>query len=66
MVLSGGCFQNKYLLEGVVKRLSEEGFTPVWHRHIPTNDGGISVGQAAFAARHFEQADSSHVLSSPR
>jgi len=45
IVLSGGCFQNALLLEQSVNRLQEEGFTPYWHRRIPTNDGGISVGQ---------------------
>ncbi len=45
VVLSGGCFQNKYLTESVIKRLSEEGFRPYWHQRVPTNDGGISLGQ---------------------
>ncbi len=45
VLLSGGCFQNKILLEGAVFQLRENGFTPYWHQRIPTNDGGISVGQ---------------------
>ncbi len=45
VLLSGGCFQNTILLEGVVLQLRENGFTPYWHQRIPTNDGGISVGQ---------------------
>lgn len=45
VVLSGGCFQNKYLLEEVVARLEEEGFRPYWHQRIPPNDGGIALGQ---------------------
>ncbi len=49
VVLSGGCFQNRYLLERTVARLSEEGFQPYWPQRIPPNDGGISVGQAAAA-----------------
>ncbi len=45
VVLSGGCFQNMILLEGAVKELRKNGFIPYWHQRIPTNDGGISVGQ---------------------
>lgn len=48
IVLTGGCFQNLLLLENSIRRLSEEGFTPYWHQRIPTNDGGISVGQLYF------------------
>ncbi|MCK5579677.1 MAG: carbamoyltransferase HypF [Candidatus Omnitrophica bacterium] len=46
VVLSGGCFQNKYLTERAVARLREEGFIPYWHQLFPPNDGGISLGQA--------------------
>lgn len=49
IVLSGGCFQNRYLTERTIKRLAMEGFRPYWHQRIPPNDGGISVGQL-FAA----------------
>jgi len=51
VVLSGGCFQNKYLTEQTVRRLEEEGFRPYWHQRIPPNDGGIAVGQIAAASR---------------
>jgi hydrogenase maturation protein HypF len=51
VVLSGGCFQNKYLLERSVKRLEKAGFRPYWHQRIPTNDGGISLGQIMAAIR---------------
>jgi hydrogenase maturation protein HypF len=50
VVLSGGCFQNKYLTERTIRRLEEEGFTPYWHQRVPPNDGGISLGQL-FAAQ---------------
>lgn len=50
VVLSGGCFQNKFLLETSVLRLREAGFEPYWHRRIPPNDGGISLGQVAVAS----------------
>ena len=50
VALSGGCFQNRHLLEWSVERLRGEGFEPFWHRRVPPNDGGISVGQAVWAA----------------
>ena len=51
VVLSGGCFQNKYLTERTITRLLEEGFQPYWHKHVPPNDGGISLGQIVAAGR---------------
>jgi hydrogenase maturation protein HypF len=50
VVLSGGCFQNARLTEVTVAALRAGGFDPIWHRHIPPNDGGIALGQAAWAA----------------
>lgn len=51
IVLSGGCFQNKYLTERAVGRLREEGFKPYWHQRVPPNDGGIALGQVMAAVR---------------
>jgi hydrogenase maturation protein HypF len=51
VALSGGCFQNRYLTERMVTRLRAEKFQPYWHQRVPTNDGGIALGQI-FAARH--------------
>ena len=51
IALTGGCFQNKYLQEAAVKRLTKAGFHPFWHRRVPPNDGGIAVGQLIAAAR---------------
>ncbi len=51
VVLTGGCFQNRYLTERTVRRLQEEGFRPYWHQRVPPNDGGISLGQVVAAAR---------------
>jgi hydrogenase maturation protein HypF len=45
VVLTGGCFQNKYLTERTIRRLNEEGFRPYWHQRVPPNDGGIALGQ---------------------
>jgi hydrogenase maturation protein HypF len=51
VVLSGGCFQNRYLTERAVARLQSEGFRPYWHQRIPPNDGGIALGQVVGALR---------------
>jgi hydrogenase maturation protein HypF len=51
IVLTGGCFQNRYLLERSVLLLSQAGFRPYWHQRVPTNDGGIALGQVVAAAR---------------
>ncbi len=50
VVLSGGCFQNKWLLENTVNALREQGFNPYWQTMVPANDGGISLGQMYAAA----------------
>lgn len=54
IVLTGGCFQNKWLLEKAVDRLRKEGFNPYWQSMVPVNDGGISLGQMYVAARRLE------------
>jgi hydrogenase maturation protein HypF len=51
VVLTGGCFQNRYLTERTVRRLREAGFQPCWHQRVPPNDGGIALGQLAALAR---------------
>jgi len=58
VVLSGGCFQNRYLTERSVERLQEEGFRPYWHQRVPPNDGGISLGQVVAALRQTQPARS--------
>jgi hydrogenase maturation protein HypF len=54
VVLTGGCFQNKYLLERTVRRLQEKAFRPFWHQRIPPNDGGIALGQVMGAVRSLQ------------
>jgi hydrogenase maturation protein HypF len=48
--LSGGVFQNMRLLEESVSGLERAGFRVLTHRRVPTNDGGLSLGQTAIAA----------------
>jgi len=50
VVLTGGCFLNKLLLERSISRLAEEEFKVYWHQRVPTGDGGISAGQMKFAS----------------
>lgn len=50
VALSGGCFQNRILLEEVTRLLEKERFTVLSHAQVPANDGGLSIGQAAIGA----------------
>jgi hydrogenase maturation protein HypF len=54
VVLSGGVFQNKYLLEGAIAILKKNNFDIYSHAAVPTNDGGIALGQLAVAAKRRE------------
>ncbi|MCS7089206.1 MAG: carbamoyltransferase HypF [Verrucomicrobiota bacterium] len=49
VLLGGGCFQNRWLLEWTVRSLREAGFRPYWPQRVPPNDGGIALGQIAAA-----------------
>lgn len=48
--LSGGTFQNLYLLERTVSALRSAGFEVFIHAAVPPNDGGIALGQAVIAS----------------
>lgn len=48
--LSGGTFQNIYLLERSVTKLRANGFEVFLHSEVPPNDGGIALGQAVIAS----------------
>jgi hydrogenase maturation protein HypF len=49
VLLTGGCFQNRYLLEKSIQLLRAENFQVYRHQQIPPNDGGIAIGQAMLA-----------------
>ncbi|AMK76155.1 MULTISPECIES: carbamoyltransferase HypF [Methylomonas] len=50
IVLSGGVFQNRLLLEAVSEQLRQHGKTVLSPQRYPMNDGGLALGQAAIAA----------------
>jgi hydrogenase maturation protein HypF len=54
VVMSGGVFQNKYLLEGTTELLQKNNFEVYSHASVPTNDGGIALGQLAVASKRRE------------
>ena len=49
VALSGGVFQNIFLTEKILSKLSKTNLQVLLNKMIPANDGGISVGQAFFA-----------------
>jgi hydrogenase maturation protein HypF len=50
VALSGGVWQNIFLLNRTVSLLSSHGFKPLLHQRVPANDGGIALGQAVIAS----------------
>ncbi|MFE8033195.1 carbamoyltransferase HypF [Thiohalocapsa marina] len=50
LALSGGVFQNRTLFERVSQGLRARQFKVLAHRQVPSNDGGLALGQAAMAA----------------
>ncbi len=57
VVLSGGVFENTYLLERLILRLMDLNFKVYYNQLTPTNDGGISFGQAAAACAILKEND---------
>ena len=57
VVLTGGCFQNRLLLERTFLRFFESGHELYWHRRVPPNDGGLAVGQVVVAAARKKRRD---------
>ncbi len=48
VLLGGGVFQNRLILQGLEKRLASRGLKVFFNKKIPANDAGISAGQAVF------------------
>jgi hydrogenase maturation protein HypF len=55
--LSGGSFQNLYLLGRTVVELRRRGFDVFLHAQVPANDGGLSLGQAMIANQRLREGD---------
>jgi hydrogenase maturation protein HypF len=55
--LSGGSFQNLYLLGRTVVELRRRGFEVFLHAQVPANDGGLSLGQAMVANEHVRRGE---------
>jgi len=53
VALSGGCFQNRFLLENLSSVLEKAGFEVLTHSQVPSNDGGLALGQAVVASYQF-------------
>ncbi|MEP1934324.1 MAG: carbamoyltransferase HypF [Roseibium sp.] len=51
IVLSGGVFQNAILRDGVHQKLEAKDLNVLNHHLVPSNDGGLALGQAVIAAR---------------
>jgi len=51
VALSGGVFCNRYLTNRLIKQLKQNDFSVLFNQDVPANDGGISLGQAAIAAK---------------
>ena len=49
VALSGGVWQNQILLDLVRDGLRRNEFMVYFHKQVPTNDGGLSLGQAVIA-----------------
>ena len=56
VALTGGTFQNKILMEGVVGKLRGRGFDVYSNISVSPNDGGLALGQAFIGMNRFRQA----------
>ncbi|WP_294438188.1 carbamoyltransferase HypF [uncultured Slackia sp.] len=57
VALAGGVFMNRYLVEHATAALEVIGFTVALNKELPPNDGSISYGQAAIAAKRLEESE---------
>ena len=53
VILTGGVFQNQILLQQVKMRLEKLEINVLTHSIVPTNDGGLSLGQSVIAAAKY-------------
>ncbi len=58
VVLSGGVFQNMYLLKNTIDRLKSIGMNVYTNEKVPANDAGISLGQAYIVRERIKQSSS--------
>ena len=49
VVLSGGSFQNRYMMQRLPQRLQDQKFDVYRHKRVSCNDEGLILGQAAVA-----------------
>jgi hydrogenase maturation protein HypF len=66
VALTGGCFQNRRLLERCAAALEERGLRPLLHREVPPNDGGLALGQAVVAAERTAATERTGSSAGPR
>lgn len=67
IALSGDVFQNQVLLEQVEQRLLALGYQVLTHQRIPTNDSGLSLGQAVIALAQLQHnREAGHVSGNTR
>lgn len=55
VALSGGVFQNRLLFKRLYDRLQQNGFNVLTHKLVPTNDGGLALGQVMIANAQMEK-----------
>jgi hydrogenase maturation protein HypF len=55
VVMSGGCFQNQILTQGLFRKLEATGLRVYTQESAPVNDGGLSLGQAVIAGHRCRQ-----------
>lgn len=59
VVLCGGCFQNRLLLDGTISALRQAGLEPLWAQQLPSGDGGLALGQILAAQLQVHNSGSS-------
>ena len=57
VALSGGSFQNMYIMARLPRRLEKAGFQVLRHRRVSTNDEGLSLGQLMIANARLEKGN---------